>query len=253
MKKTIYIIHFTIAIHLKKNILIYRVKTEEDAMKKIIFIMILTILIGLFVYSNEEKSPVIENLYNFSNEDTTLLWYKNIEFTLGYNFGLYSRGEQLVNSGSDLPLVIYKVIIGNHCWLHSVQSGIRFPINNWAFGIGLGYSWASWSNIFYNVKKCYIYTEYIINPYIMRGFELNYSQEYFYDEIRDLIGGGIYFKLCNTKKKQEVLRFDPYLMFKVSGCSVIRSIQPYSRLWDKRLKIWYTGLYAGFNFNIGGK
>ena len=237
-------------------------------MKKTVLIIILIILIGFSVYSNEEENPEIENLYNFSDENTTLLWYKNIEFTLCYNLGFFFRGEQLVNSASDFPLVIYKSLVGNLYFPNSIESGIRFPIKNWAFGIGLGYCWAFRSS--YNIKRCYIYTEYIVNPYIMRGFELNYSQEYqteyvysdtsydvhCYNVIRDLIGGGIYFKLCNTKRKQKILRFkilrfDPYLMFKISGYSVIRSTPPYNGLWDKRLTIWHSGIYAGFNFNIG--
>ncbi len=247
-------------------------------MKKIIFIMILTILIGLFVYSNEEKSPVIENLYNFSNEDTTLLWYKNIEFTLGYNLGLCRRGSSLIGSAEAIPFSIFTNLV---YWLNSVESGFRFPINNRIFEIGLGYGWANivsgafgahfhntlinnslanWANLdFHNVRKYYLYTGYIVAPSLIFGLELNYSQGYgtecysnhfhVYNVKRDLLGGGIYFKLCNTKKNFKKIRFDPYLMIKIAGCSEIRSSSPYSELWDKKLKIWYTGLYIGFNIN----
>ncbi len=211
-------------------------------MKKIMFIILLTILISLSVYADEEKNTETENLYNFSNEDTTLLWYKNIEFTLGYNLGFCCRGEQLNNSPSDMTFDIIRLISGVAYWFDAIESGIRFPINNRVFEIGIGYGWANLD--FYNVRKYYLYTGYIIKPY-MCGLELNYSQGYG----RDLIGGGIYFKVCNVKKNKKMIRFDPYLMFKIAGSYEIRSSSPYSELWDKKLTIWYTGLYVGFNIN----
>ena len=254
-------------------------------MKKLILIIIPIILISLFIYS-EEENPEIENLYNFSNEDTTLLWYKNIEFTLGYNLGFCCRGAQLNNSPSTFSLEIHKLILGVAYWFDAIESGFRFPINNRVFEIGIGYGWANIgtttgiiehfkdtliNNILINwgnrgiirFNKVSIYSGYIVAPYMICGLELNYSRGYggevYYpyvypnsiiNDIRiDFIGGGIYFKLCNTKKNFKKIRFDPYLMFKIAGCSEIRSSSPYSELWDKKLTIWYTGLYIGFNIN----
>jgi len=42
-------------------------------------------------------------------------------------------------------------------------------------------------------------------------------------------------------------------MFKIGKVYEVHSTSPYSGLWDKKLTIWFTGLYGGFNFNIGGK
>ncbi|MCK4523868.1 hypothetical protein KAU15_02980, partial [candidate division WOR-3 bacterium] len=222
-------------------------------MKKIVLIIILIILFGLSVYSQEENIEIDYNPLNFSNEDTTLLWYKNIEFTLGYNLGFCCRGSQLNNSPSDMSLDIIRLISGVTYWLNSVESGIRFPINNRVFEIGLGYGWANIESgafevhypdsiingtltncvdlIFYNTNKYYIFTGYLISKDLIFGLELNYSRGYgkecccynstsafdYYNVKRDLLGGGIYFKLCNTKKNFKKIRFDPYLMFKIAG------------------------------------
>ncbi len=256
-------------------------------MKNIILIIILSILFGLLVFAEEENIE-IENPINFSNEDTTLLWHRNIEYTLGYNLGFCCRGAQLNNSPSTFSLDIIKLIAGVTYWLHSIESGIRFPINNRVFELGLGYGWANIGSgnfgvrfpntlvnntitnhanfCFDDVNKHYIYAGYIINPF-MCGLELNYSRgygtEFYYPYIypnsiidnirRDFIGGGIYFKLSDTDKNFKKIKLNRYLIFKIAGSYEIHNTSPYSELWNKKLTIWYTGLYAGFNFNIGGR
>ncbi|NIA23890.1 MAG: hypothetical protein GWP03_07030 [Proteobacteria bacterium] len=174
-------------------------------------------------------------------------------------------------------------------WLNSIEAGVRIPINNRMLDVGFGYGWGNVNsssnlearfpdtlvnsitvNLAYlgvaNIRKFYLYLSCLKLKKITEGLEFNYCQAYgeecYYPYVypnlivnvrRDLIGGGGYIKFCNTRKNKRKFRFDPYFMIRISGSYEIHSTSPYSGLWDKKLTIWYTGIYGGFNFNIGGK
>ena len=220
-------------------------------------------------------------------EKVKLPWYKNVDYTIGYNVGLCLRGEDLnyyPHGGVD----VVGNIVGKFYWLNSMEAGVRIPIKNRIIETGLGYGWADIgsgnietrfpdtlvNNITVNsadlevanIRKLYIYTGHSISKSIYMGLEFNYYQAYgdevyypyvypnsFVNVRRDLIGGGCYIKLSPTITLNKSFRINPYFMIKIGKANEVHSTSPYSGLWGKKLTVWYTGLYGGFNFNIGGK
>jgi len=258
-------------------------------MKRTVFIVALFVLsigIPMLAESNDSLSTESENLV-LQKQELKLPWYKNLNYTFGYNLGLCLRGSDL-NSYPHGGLDVVGDIVGMFYLLNSIEAGVRIPFNNRIIDVGLGYGWANinsgdfetrfpdtlvnnslanWANlVFGNISKFYIYTGHK-SSIAYGGLELDYCRgygtEFYYNGSsdafgisnvrRDLLGGGCYIKFCNTRKNKRKFRFDPYFMIRMGGAYEINSTSPYSGLWDKKLTIWFTGLYGGFNFNIGGK
>ncbi len=231
--------------------------------------------------TEENLNPV---LYQ---QEIKLPWYKKMNYTLGYNIGLCLRGSDL-NSYPHGGLDIGGAFVGKFYLLNSIEAGVRIPIDNKIIETGLGYGWANINSGNFetrfpdtlvnnitvnsaelgigNISKLYIYTGYKISSIAYGGLELDYCRGYgaevyypyvypnsFVDARRDLLGGGCYIKISPTITLNGNLGINPYLMFKIGKVYEVHSTSPYSGLWDKKLTIWFTGLYGGFNFNIGGE
>jgi hypothetical protein len=212
-----------------------------------------------------------------------------MNYTFGYNLGLCLRGKNL-NYSPHGGVDVVSNFLGKFYWLNSIEAGVRIPFNNRMLETSVGFGW--WENInsgnletrfpdtlinniivnrailgLKKARKLYIYIAYSKSRNVMPGFELNYCQGYgtevnypyvypnsFVSNVRrDLLGGGVYLKFCNTRKNKKRFRIDPYFIIKIAGSYEVHSNSPYSGLWDKKLTVWYTGLYGGFNLNIGGK
>ena len=257
-------------------------------MKRTVFIIALLVLsigIPILAESSDSLSTELENPV-LQKQELKLPWYKNMNYTFGYNLGLCLRGSDLGGSSNvGLPVEIFVDLV---YLLNSIEAGVRIPIDSRIIETGLGYGWANINsgnietrfpdtlvnNITVNlaelgignISKFYIYTGYKISSIAYAGLELDYCRGYgtevyypyvypnsFVDARRDLLGGGCYIKISPTITLNGNLGINPYLMFKIGKVYEVHSTSPYSGLWDKKLTIWFTGLYGGFNFNIGGK
>jgi len=254
-------------------------------MKRTIFVIaFLMLLIGIPILTEANDTTEFNyttevNLLNpiLQKQEVKLPWYKNIDYTFGYNGGLCWVGKDLNYYTPGIYDPPFSRIVGRIYWLNSIEAGVRIPTKNRIIDVGLGYGM---ENIigdshfkYYNfrigrLRKIYLYLSYS-NPKlnnVIPGLELNYSPiygtEYYYDttgvlEIpnirRDLIGGGIYLKFCNTRKNKKRSRFDPYFMIKIAGSHEIYNTSPYSDLRKNKLNVWYMGIYEGFNLNITGR
>ncbi len=259
-------------------------------MKRDIFViafLILLISIPILTEANDSLAVKLENPI-LQSEKIKLPWYKNMDYTFGYNLGLCLRGSDLnyyPHGGVD----VVGSFVGMFYLLNSIEAGVRIPINNRMLDMGLGYGWANiyssgnlearfpdtlvnniTVNLAYlgvaNIRKLYIYIGHSISKSIYMGLEFNYCQAYgtevyypyvypnsFVNVRRDLIGGGCYIKLSPTITLNKNFGINPYFMIKIGKANEVHSTSPYSGLWGKKLTVWCTGLYGGFNFNIGGK
>ncbi len=231
-----------------------------------IFIIALLVLMSYIPVITEASDTTVVNLSNQVTEkqEVKLPWYKNMNYTFGYNIGLCLRGEDL-NSYPHGGVDVVGDILGKFYWLNSIEAGVRIPVENRMIDVGLGYGWAYMSGPDLTIKYIYTYIAYSTSKNVIPGLELNYFQgnrtEYHTisgehiivpNVRRDFIGGGWHIRFCNTRKNKRKFRFDPYFMIRIGGAYEINNTSPYHES-DKKLVIWYTGLYAGFNFNIGRK
>ena len=259
-------------------------------MKRNIFIIAFLLVLISIPMLAEDNDSIQVNLENpiLQKQEVKLPWYKNMNYTFGYNGGLCLGGEDL----NSYPSSVIDNIAGKFYWLNSVEAGVRIPIDKRIIDVGLSYSLANTmeeshlaTDFHYisindklvnqaylgvgHIMKIYLYLSYSDSESnnVILGLELNYcpayGTEYYYygsshvfditNVRRDLIGGGGYLKFCNSKRNKKRVRFDPYFMIKIAGSYEIHSNSPYSGLWRNKLTVWYTGIYGGFNFNIGGK
>ena len=255
----------------------------------ILIIAFFVLLIGtpILPEANDITKAKLPN-HAFQNEKVKLAWYKNMNYTFGYNGGLCLGGKDL----SYYPYDVIGNIVGKFYWLNSIETGVRIPIESRIIDVGFSYALANTLggahlrtdfditsingklvNCAYlgvgQIRKVYLYLSYSDSESnnVILGSELNYcpayGTEYYYygtsgvfnitDIRRDLIGGGVYLKFCNTKNSKKRFRFDPYFMIKITGSHEVYSTSPYRGLWKNKLTVWYTGIYGGFNLNIKGK
>lgn len=254
-------------------------------MKQTIFVIAIIIaLVSIPIIASANDSTEV-NLPNTASQkrEVKLQWYKNMNYTFGYNLGLCYTGTDL----KPIPEVEFAFVLPVY-WLNSLEIGIRTPTKKGIIETGIGCG--LWLNVnrssYYisfgdtilndtmvnsatlfikNLNKYYIYLNGVIYKNVKLGAEFNYTQAYgselysngtvhfSFPIRRDLVGGGVFLKLNSTITLNKYFGINPYLMFKISGSYEIHSTSPYSGLWDKKLTVWYTGLYGGFNLNIGGK
>jgi hypothetical protein len=139
-------------------------------------------------------------------------WYKNLNYTIGYNVGLCLRGEDFYSypyGGVD----VVSNIIGMFYWLNSVEAGVRIPIKNRIIETGLGYGWANMTFTDLAIKNIYTYISYSIIKYCFIGLKLDYFSLNGADH--DFIGYGGYIKLNSTITLNSRYRINPYIMFKI--------------------------------------
>ena len=240
--------------------------------RKIILIAFLALLIGIPILTEANDTTEFNyttemNLPNpaLQKQELKLPWYKNMNYTFGYNLGLCLRGSDL-NSYPHGGVDIVGNIVGKFYWLNSIEAGVRIPIDNRIIETGLGYGWANMSGQDLTIKHIYTYiANSTLRNLVAGGLELDYFQgnrtEYrtisgehiiVPNVRRDFVGGGCYIKLSPTITLNRDFRINPYFMIKIGKVYEINNTSPYHEL-DKKLTIWFTGIYVGFNLNIGGK
>ena len=101
-------------------------------MKKIVLIIILIILLGLSVYSNENTEQIDIPVLSATNMHTsdTIKASRKVEWIIGYNLGWCYRGKDLLGSGGDMLAFIANYYNNFTYLLNNIEGGIRFPYKN---------------------------------------------------------------------------------------------------------------------------
>ncbi|MGE3062192.1 MAG: hypothetical protein AB7T10_00950 [bacterium] len=206
--------------------------------------------------------------------------------TLGYSLAYCLRGEDF-NEGPEWGLLnIWNWDDKWAYWLNIFEVGSIFNYNNYNIEVGIGYGKCSMrggSYVFFKDEEStyWQYSRNIINPYkyylffggkidknMILGAELNFSRinalESHYNLTNpgsdtdtsfitrmDFWGCGMYFKLYFNEFSNEKIGLSPFLVLKIAGSNEIHNDSRSSDYFKNTVMIWYSGIYLGFNFNLG--
>ncbi|HAV92389.1 TPA: hypothetical protein DCW38_04325 [candidate division WOR-3 bacterium] len=244
--------------------------------KKVLWGLLILLLSALLFSDELQESLSGDTLLNI--EKDSLYANNKTHFSISYNIGLCSKGNDLSSGISD---DIVSLVIGRFYLINSVELLKSFSYNKKSFDVGIGFGYANiqsgsfdthfkdtilnnfssnWAGLLLGkTYKYYLNSLIRFSSAFNAGLTVNYSQGYgienYYNNStspfelqnirRDFIGTGLFFQWFPFSLNK--LFLNPYLMIKLEGAKEVNSSSPYEAVWSKKVNLWFTGVYVGFS------
>ncbi len=192
-------------------------------MKKIILIIIIAILFGLFIYAEEE------NIGKYS-------FWEDVEYGVGFSEGicLTETNEMIFFP----PMILYNTIVLSLNYSSEIYPKyfelLYHNLKNQRIETGIGYRFNDWT------KKIYIFSGHTLEKHTLVGIELNYL--FYNNNNNPRFGVGLYFKFNIIDFKYKRIGMNIFLMPKIGYM-----------FGERDFWVYISGIYGGINIRLGGK